>query len=61
MCALGLLKLAAHYQNSQKNLQPWSTYKILMKCTFCKFTLWMTHCLGCPGPSPRSCPSAHPW
>jgi len=26
------------------------------KCTFCNFTLWITHCLGCPGPSPRSCP-----
>jgi len=26
------------------------------KCTFCNFTLWMTHCLGCPGPSSRSCP-----
>jgi len=26
------------------------------KCTFCNFTLWMTHCLGCPAPSPRSYP-----
>ena len=26
------------------------------KCTFCNFTLLVTHCFGCPGPSPRSSP-----
>ena len=26
------------------------------KRTFCNCALWMTHCLGCPEPSPRSSP-----
>jgi len=43
-----------------ENLHPWSSYKMLIKCTFCNFTLWMTHCLRCPGPSPRSPPLHNP-
>ena len=52
VCAL--LKIAARYQHSQKIWHPWSSYKILIKCIFCNFTLWMIHCLGCPDPSPRT-------
>ena len=54
-CMCALLQIAVRYQHSQNILHPWSRYKILIK-TFCNLTLWMTHCLGCPGPSPRSCP-----
>jgi len=53
-CALQ--KIAARYQHSHKIFHRSSSYKILIKCTFCNLTRWMTHCLGCPGPSSRSCP-----
>jgi len=47
------------YVRSTKNWCPLLTFtenfaQILIKCTFGNSTLWMTHRLGSPGPSPRS-------
>jgi len=39
-----------------ENVAPLVRLQDFDKSTFCNFTLWMTHCLGCPRPSPRSCP-----
>ena len=43
------------WPNFSKLAMKWPIWQAC-KCTFCNFTLWMTHCLGCPGPSPRSSP-----
>jgi len=38
-----------------------SGHNILIKINFCNFTIWMQPFLRCPGPSPRSPPSARHW
>jgi len=40
----------------RENFAPLVQLQDFDKSTLCNCTLWMTHCFGCPGPSPRSCP-----
>jgi len=41
---------------STENFAPLVRLQDFDKSTFYYFTLWITHCVGWPGPSPRSCP-----
>jgi len=43
-------------QTFTENFAPLVRLQDFDKRAFCNFTLLATHCLGWPGPSPRSCP-----